>query len=422
MILNTTDEGGGAERMSLATLEGFEALGTETWLLVGQKRTNHPRVVPLHESPFLDYRPYQSRWTLEALEWRRLAARSLGLEAFTYPYSSRVLDLTGPPPDLVLCHNLHGGYFDLRTLSALSHRVPVVLRLFDSWLFTGHCAIPLGCQRWQTGCGRCPDLQLPPAISHDLTRINWWRKRRMLRDGRFFVSAETEWLLDRARRSLLGPTVADWRCIVGGVDVETFSPGPQEAARRELGLPLDAHVLLYVANLGPENPFKDFATVRAAIAELARRRHERPVELVVVGSEGADELVEGRIRVRRLGYIRSSERLAALYRAADIYVHAAREETFGLAGAEALACGTPVVTASVGGLREIVDDGRTGLLLPPGRPVELATALVRLLESPALRATMGAAAVAAARARLDRRAMVAQLHAWCAEIRASWTP
>jgi glycosyltransferase involved in cell wall biosynthesis len=422
VILNTADEGGGAERMSLATLDGFEALGTETWLLVGQKRTDHPRVLPLYLSPFLDYRAYESWLQRSTLEWRRRFDRRLGLEDFAHPYSHRVLDLVGSPPDLVLCHNLHGGYFDLRALAPLSRRVPVVLRMFDSWLLTGHCAISLGCSRWQTGCGRCPDLRLPPAIRHDLTRINWWRKRRMLRGARLFVSAETEWMLDRARRSLLAPAVADWRLIPGGVDLDTFSPGCQEAARRELGVALDAHVLLYVANLGPDNPFKDFATVRAALAELARRRPGRRIELLAVGSKGPEEVLEGRILVRRLGYVRSPERLAALYRAADVYVHAALDETFGLAGAEALACGTPVVTASTGGLREIVDHERTGLLLPPGRPVELAEAIVRLLETPSLRAMMGAAAAAAARTRLDRRLMVARLHAWCAEIHASWTP
>ncbi len=406
----------------MAALDGFAALGTETWLLVGEKRTNHPRVVPFHLSPFFDYRPYASSRRLVALERRRRVERWLGLEDFTHPYSHRILDLTGSPPDLVLCHNLHGGYFDHRALPALSRRVPVVLRVFDSWLLTGHCAYPLGCPRWQSGCGRCPDLRLPPAIRRDATRVNWWRKRRILGGARLFAAAESQWMLDRARQSLLAPAVAEWKLIPGGVDLDTFSPGSRPAARRELDVDPTAHVLLFVANLGPDNPFKDFATVREALGELARRAPRGRVELLVVGSEGPDERVAPGVVVRRVGYIRSAGRLATFYRAADVHVHAATEETFGLSVAEALACGTPVVTASRGGVLEIVDHERTGLIVPPRRPVELADAITRLLEAPSLRASMGATAAVDARARLDRQEMIGRLHAWCTEIRAAWTP
>jgi glycosyltransferase involved in cell wall biosynthesis len=422
VIVNTADEGGGAERMSMATLDGFAALGTETWLLVGQKRTDHPRVLPFHTSPFIDYRPYASARRQAALARRRRLARWLGLEDFTHPYSRRILDLTGGPPDLVLGHNLHGGYFDLRALAPLSRRVPVVLRIFDSWLLTGHCAQPLGCPRWERGCGRCPDLARPPAVRRDATRLNWWRKRRLVGDARLFVTAESEWLLERVRRSLLAPAVAGWKLIPGGVDLDTFAPGPRAGARRELGLDPGADVLLYVANLGSTNPLKDFPTVRGALDLLARRPVARPVELVVVGADGPEETAGPGVRIRRAGYVRSPERLARFYRAADVHVHAAIEEPFGLSVAEALACGLPVVTASRGGVLEIVEHERTGVVVPPREPAALAAAIAGLLAAPALRARMGAAAAAGARARLDRGKMVETLHAWCAEVHASWSP
>ncbi len=63
VIVNTSDEGGGAERISMATLDGFTALGIETWLLVGDKKTEHPRVLPLFLSPFVDYRGYDTAAT-----------------------------------------------------------------------------------------------------------------------------------------------------------------------------------------------------------------------------------------------------------------------------------------------------------------------------------------------------------------------
>jgi glycosyltransferase involved in cell wall biosynthesis len=417
-IVNTADEGGGAERMSIGILDGFTELGIDTWLLVGDKKTEHPRVMPFYLSPFVDYRSREL--SPAGLAARRRAARWLGLEDFAHPYSRRILELTGSAPDLVLCHNLHGGYFDLRALPALSRRVPVVVRLFDSWLLTGHCAYALGCPRWRTGCGRCPDLSIPPAIRRDATRVNWWRKRRILRGARLYVSAESRWMLDRARQSLLAPAVAEWKLIPGGVDLTTFFPGPQLAARRDWDLRPDALVLLNVANGGPDNPLKDFPTVRQALGKLIGRDPGRPIVLLAAGAEGADEPVGPGLVVRRLGYVRSPARLASLYRAADVYVHAAVEETFGLSVAEALACGLPVVTASHGGVLEIVEHERTGLVVPPGDAGALADALACLLDDPARRAAMGAAAAASARAHLDRRTMLHALRDWCADLHARW--
>ena len=66
-------------------------------------------------------------------------------------------------------------------------------------------------------------------------------------------------------------------------------------------------------------------------------------------------------------------------------------ESFGIAAVEATAMGLPVVASRVGGLAEIVEDGRTGFLVKPGDAVELAGAVQRLMDSPDMRARMGQA-------------------------------
>ena len=102
------------------------------------------------------------------------------------------------------------------------------------------------------------------------------------------------------------------------------------------------------------------------MTHIARERPDLRCELVVVGAAGPAEQVGERASIRHLPYCDSRHVLANYYRAADLYVHASREESFLLTAAEALACGTPVVAASDGGVREVVDHGRTGLLTPPG--------------------------------------------------------
>jgi D-inositol-3-phosphate glycosyltransferase len=106
--------------------------------------------------------------------------------------------------------------------------------------------------------------------------------------------------------------------------------------------------------------------------------------------------------------------VAAWMRAADVVVVPSRREPLGLAAVEALACGTPVVASSVGGLREVVRDGENGLLIPPEDPGALAAALGRLADN-GLRARLGAAGPASV-AGHDIRAAAAQMAEVWAEL------
>ncbi len=401
----------------MAVLEGFLALGLDTWLLVGRKSGKHPRVLSFHESPYFDYKPYRDEKLTRRIERQRRDDLRRGIEDFNYPYSHRIRDLTGSPPDLVLCHNLHGGYFDLGALSELSNRLPVALRLFDTWLQAGHCAYSLGCERWRIGCGACPDLTIPPAIAQDETAINLRRKQRIFQRSRLYISAESRWMLERAQQSVLAAGAIDWQLIPGGVDLDIFCPGSRDEARQRLGLAPAANTLLYVANEGAANRYKDFDTVRRALAGLPP---SGGVVLLVAGSDAPDERIAPDILIRHTGYIHSRAQLADFYRAADIMVHSAFEETFGNVVAEALACGTAVVTAAGGGVVELIDHGRTGLAVPPRDAARLAGALATLLGDPARRATMGTAAAEAARRELDGKVMIQALRSWCEAIHAGW--
>jgi glycosyltransferase involved in cell wall biosynthesis len=408
VIVNTSDAGGGAERISMDLLDGFESLGTETWLAVARKRTDHPRVVSFYTSPHVDYTPAHPLRRARLRVRRKLDPR-LGLEDFNHPYTRHLMELTGSRPDVVLCNNLHGGYFDLRRLPWLSRRVPVVLRLADSWALTGHCAVPGECGRWRTGCGHCPDLSAPPAVSRDATRINWHRKRRIYAASRIFVAAPSRWMLDRARESMLAASIEGARVVPNGVDLQTFRPDGEADPPAEAGIPR----VVFAANGGAANPHKDFATLRSAVREL-----DGPLEIVAVGGDRRDEVLGDGILIRHEPRM-SPERLASLYRSAVAGIHASAEESFGLAAAESLACGTPVVAASAGGISEVVDDGVTGFVHSPGDAAGVASSLRSLLDQPALRERLSAAAVGA-RERFDRERMVREMHRLCSEAMNGW--
>lgn len=406
--VNTRERRGGAEGVARQLLDGYERRGHLASLRVGRDSPSRPDVHPL-----------AGEWSARVAHLlsgpMRLVDRYRGLETFRYPKARRTLAELAAGADIVQLHNLHGGYFDLRVLPELSRRVTVVLTLHDAWLLSGHCAHSFDCDRWRTGCGSCPDLDIYPAVRRDATAMNWIRKREVFRRSRLYVATPAEWLAERVRASMLMPGTAELRVIPNGVDLGTFRPGGKREARAALDLDPDGSVLLLVGNSPRSNPFKDYAQSREAIARAAEAL-ERDITAIVLGDEAPDE-VEGRARFRSVAFVENAEDIARWYRAADLYVHAARADTFPTSCLEALACGVPVVATAVGGIPEQVrhlegtldpggrtstnSDEATGLLVPPGDAEVMARGIARLLEDEALRARLGDNAARDARLRFD---------------------
>jgi glycogen(starch) synthase len=137
-----------------------------------------------------------------------------------------------------------------------------------------------------------------------------------------------------------------------------------------------------------------------AVDALARLRTTHPrLELVIAGTGPGEAQLRDQAtrlgiadRVRLLGRIPHDEVLEVLTGAAAVLVPSRNIEGFSLAALEAAHAGRPVIASRVGGLAETIDDGVTGLLVPPCDPASLASAIDSLLSDPARAATMGEAA------------------------------
>jgi D-inositol-3-phosphate glycosyltransferase len=186
-----------------------------------------------------------------------------------------------------------------------------------------------------------------------------------------------------------------------GVDHSVFFPADARIAKDRLGL--DGRRMLLFA--GRIQPLKGVGLAVACLAEL---RDPNAILLVVGGPSGPDgpeELARVRDLAQELGVAANVHfvppqphtRLAEFYRAADVCIVPSRAESFGLVALEAAACGTPVVAASVGGLRSLVEDGATGFLVDDRTPAAYAAPVAMLLEDPELAAEFGAAASARSR-------------------------
>ena len=389
--VSTSDRGGGGEAVALGLHRALRSRGHEAWLAVGRRRTDEEGVLAIAAGRS-DGRPRVER-AARALRDPGVALDFLrGREDFRFPASRHVLELPPARPDVVQLHNLHGAYFDLRVLPELSAGAPTVLTLHDEWTYTGHCAYTLDSEGWLTGCGHCPHLDVYPALRVDGTAENWRRKRDLWARSKVHVVCPSGWLLDRARRSILAPAALGERVIPNGVDLGVFSPGDRAEARERLGVPRDARVLVFTAQATRSNPYKDFATLRTALARL-----EESVVAFELGQEAPNEQI-GRVELRSA--LVDREGVAEHLRAADLYVHATRADNHPLAVLEALACGTPVVASRVGGIPEQLSD-ETGVLVEPGDPAALAATIGDLLADPERRSRMAEAAAADARARFS---------------------
>ncbi len=203
--------------------------------------------------------------------------------------------------------------------------------------------------------------------------------RRILGRAQLAICASEE-LAEAARR--LGARKV--RVIPSGVDLPD-----------EVGEPDEPPHVLYAGRLSPEK----------GVLVLAEAAGGLP--LVVAG--------DGPLRDRvpeALGFVPHDE-LLRLYGRAAVVVCPSLREGYGVACAEAMAHGRPVVASAVGGLRDLVVGGETGLLVPPGDPAALRAALERLLGDAELRSRLGAAARERARERLSwERATELTMHAY----------
>jgi len=179
-----------------------------------------------------------------------------------------------------------------------------------------------------------------------------------------------------SRMSVIPPFVAD--------DV-----GEQAAAQPRPDFLPDGPFMLFV---GAMSPHKGLDVLLAA-----RRLMADPPPLVVLGIPRSQDIVAGEPGVIVVPRVPHPQVLAS-WRAAEVGVVPSRwAEPFGLVAVEAMACGTPVVASDTGGLHDIVADGRSGRLVPPGDAEALARALAELLADESLRRQLGEAALERAR-------------------------
>jgi glycosyltransferase involved in cell wall biosynthesis len=197
--------------------------------------------------------------------------------------------------------------------------------------------------------------------------------------------------------------------VVHGIDREAVAALAvhRDDVRRSWGLDEETVVVGTVANLRVEKAYPD-------LVAAAERLSDRRAVVVAIGQGPLESEIRARVaasglgdRFRLLGYHPDAARLMSAF---DVFVLSSHHEGLPLAAMEAQTLGLPIVATSVGGLPEVVEDGVTGRLVPPGQPSRLAAVLDEVVADGELRAAMGKAAVLASE-RFDIRVAAARLEA-----------
>lgn len=306
-----------------------------------------------------------------------LLSRLTGLEGYYSPISTaKLLRLIRKlKPDIVHLNNLHANYLNINKLLhyLASHDVPTVVTLHDCWVYTGKCThyTSICCNKWQSGCFDCPKLKEDiPSWFFDRTSKIWRDKKRgWLSIPRLAVIGVSDWITNEAKKSPMFANAQIIRRIYNWIDLSVFHHIDSAQAKRNLGLE-GKRIILGVASGWSDKKGLD------KYLQLSAMLHEDEY-IVLVGKMPEISLLGNIISIPATD---NMEELVTYYNAADVFLQLSKEETFGKVVAEALACGTPVVTNAETANPELVDSS-CGIVLTSDAPADILDAVRRILRN-----------------------------------------
>ncbi len=276
-------------------------------------------------------------------------------------------------PDIVHLHALHGYYLNFPMLFHYINgkEIPCVWTFHDCHAFTGNCGYFFDCEKWKTGCGRCPYPRNYPASQwFDCTEKMWRQKRELFTRGRKVIVTPSRWLTEQARQSYFG----NYPCVTihNGIDTkQVFYPRDRRACREKYGFEREEKLVLGIA-VG----YRDQRKGAKYIIQLAKNLGSGARVILIGWNQENDALLKGSDgrkiteNIVTLPNTADADMLAEYYSLADVFVIPSLAENYATTTLESMACGTPAVGFDVGGIPEQLAGGR-GIAVQAGNQAQL---------------------------------------------------
>ena len=256
-------------------------------------------------------------------------------------------------PDVIHIHNIHGYFLNYRLFFDYLKKadIPVVWTIHDCWLYTGHCYYysSVGCDRWKTGCGNCPQRKaFPSSWFLDRSEGNYKDKALAFNSikDKLTIVPVSRWIREEMSHSFLKE--CRYQVIHNGIDLSVFDVQPDDREVREKYGLGQKHIILGLASIWcKEKGWDDFVKMSEMLND------DEVIVMVGVSEEQQKLLPPNIVAIRRTDNIRQ---LAELYSAAVALVNPTWQDNYPTVNLEAIACGTPVVTYRTGGSVEAVTE------------------------------------------------------------------
>lgn len=383
--LSTSDLSGGAAIACKRIVDAQAINGFDSALLVQKKISSDPKVYSTTTNLFSTLH-YNLRLVLDEGYIRLLTNQSRG--RFSNPVFGK--DMSNHPlivnADVINLQWINGGFLSLNALRKIGGLgKPIVWTFHDMWAFTGGCHYVGDCKKFLAECKNCPALKL--SSGKDLSNRIFYRKRTIYDKLNLTIVTTSRWLAYEASRSelLKGKRV---EVIPTPIDSRKYKPIDKREARERLRLGSEIKIILFGAmNINDER--KGFRYLIEALNILKTPGGNHEIELAVFGK--LDEKAISRIpfKVNQLGQLKTEEEVLAAYNSADVFIAPSLEDNLPNTIMESMACGTPVVAFDVGGIPDMVDNGKNGILTKPKSVEELAGGILKIISDDELQRKMG---------------------------------
>ena len=350
LIVNTSERTGGAAVAANRLMMALNNNGVKAKMLVRDKESDSLTVVGLPKSPMLNWH----------FLWERLViffhCRFSRKHLFEIDLANSGSDITKlrefQEADVIHLHWINQGMLSLSGIrKILKSGKPVVWTMHDIWPATAICHLTLNCRNFTTHCHNCRLLPGKGSSSDPSTSV-WRKKEKMLEDSSIYFVTCSHWLEQEAKASALlrGQKIVS---IPNPIDTHIYRSGDKQTARKNLGLPEDKRLILFVSQrVTNKNKGMDYL--------IDACRQLKDYELVILGGHAEEVVDQLPLKAHPLGYVNDERRIVEIYQAVDVFVLPSLSENLPNTIMEAMACGVPCVGFKVGGIPEEIDHKRNG--------------------------------------------------------------